>query len=395
MKKILMLLVLVTSFTLAFAQSGNGERKNVQTTDKYQVVTNPFWSNWFFSLGGGAQVLYGQADNAADFDDRISPTLNFALGKWFTPGLGLRMQYSGLKAKGYTYRAGTDYAGSELLNGGYYKQAWNYMNLHGDVLFNLNALFGGYNPDRIYEIIPYIGAGFTHSYKTPKRESATLNVGIINRFRLCSVLDLHLELSAVGLESKFDGEHKSKHDYDGILAATMGLTYNFPVRGFKHPAPQLITEQELSDMRNRMNQLTADNERLQRELADARNKPAVVEQKEVAVDNGDIATRTVFFELNSTKLTPENEMNLSYLADKMKQSPNATYTVYGYADSATGTAEYNKSISEKRAKAVVDVLVNKYGIDANRLKIGAGGGVDKFGKPNFLNRVVLVENSDK
>ena len=28
----------------------------IQVQDKYQVITNPFWSNWFFSIGGGASV---------------------------------------------------------------------------------------------------------------------------------------------------------------------------------------------------------------------------------------------------------------------------------------------------------------------------------------------------
>lgn len=42
---------------------------------------------------------------------------------------------------------------------GYYKQRFDYMNLHADVMFNLNALFGGYNQHRVYEIIPYVGAG--------------------------------------------------------------------------------------------------------------------------------------------------------------------------------------------------------------------------------------------
>ena len=70
-------------------------------------------------------------------------------------------------------------------------------------------------------------------------------------------------------------------------------------------------------------------------------------------------------------------MNLSYLADQMKQFPNATYTVNGYADSATGTPAFNKELSLKRAQAVVDVLVKQYGIPADRLKVDAGGGVDK------------------
>ena len=75
---------------------------------------------------------------------------------------------------------------------------------------------------------------------------------------------------------------------------------------------------------------------------------------------------------------PREAMNLSYLADQMKQFPNATYTVNGYADSATGTPAFNKELSLKRAQAVVDVLVKQYGIPADRLKVDAGGGVDKF-----------------
>ena len=38
------------------------------------------------------------------------------------------------------------------------------------------------------------------------------------------------------------------------------------------------------------------------------------------------------------------------------------------------------------------LLVKKYGISADRLKVAAGGGVDKFGQP-ILNRVVLVESA--
>ena len=65
-----------------------------------------------------------------------------------------------------------------------------------------------------------------------------------------------------------------------------------------------------------------------------------------------------------------------------------------YADSATGTPEFNKELSLKRAQAVVDVLVKAYGISADRLKISADGGVDKFGQP-ILNREVLVKSAIK
>ena len=105
-----------------------------------------------------------------------------------------------------------------------------------------------------------------------------------------------------------------------------------------------------------------------------------------------IAPRTVFFKIGSDKLSPQEEMNLSYLASKIKESPNATYTINGYADSATGTPAFNQKLSLERAQVVKDLLVKKYGISADRLKVAAGGGVDKFGQP-ILNRVVLVESA--
>ena len=103
MKKILMLLAFAGVTAVASAQQVTvTEFEEIQVQDKYQVLTNPFWSNWFFSVGGGALVLYGNGDKAGKFKDRISPVLNVAIGKWFTPGLGLRLQYSGLEAKGFT-----------------------------------------------------------------------------------------------------------------------------------------------------------------------------------------------------------------------------------------------------------------------------------------------------
>ncbi|MBC8593182.1 OmpA family protein [Oscillospiraceae bacterium N12] len=394
MKKILMLLAFAGVTAVASAQQVTVTQTEViEVQDRYQVLTNPFWSNWFFSVGGGAQVLYGNGDNAGKFKDRISPVLNVAIGKWFTPGLGLRLQYSGLEAKGFTYDKGALYVTGNEMGDGYYKQKFDYMNLHGDIMFNLNALFGGYNSHRVYEIIPYLGAGFTHSFTKPHVKAFTMNAGLINRFRVSSAVDINLELSATGLEGKFDGEHGGKHDYDGILGASIGLTYHFPQRGFQRPYPQMISELELRNMRQQMNEMAAANLELQQQLMDAESQPTteVVEQQTVVVD-ADIIPRTVFFNIGSAEITPREAMNLSYLADHMKKFPNTSYVVNGYADSATGTPGLNKELSMKRAQAIVNVLVKQYGISANRLTVDANGGVDKFGQP-ILNRVVLVESN--
>lgn len=391
-----MLLALAGLSSAAMAQQKTEvvEYEIIQVQDKYQVITNPFWSNWFFSIGGGAEATFGDNDSAGSFGKRISPTLNISVGKWFTPGLGLRLQYSGLQARGFTYDKGADYVKGAELKDGYYKQRFDYMNLHGDVMFNLNALFGGYNQHRVYEIIPYVGAGFTHNYSKPHREALSVNAGIINKFRISNAVDINLELSAMAVEDKFDGEVGGDHGYDGVLSATVGLTYRFPARGFRRPMPQLISQIELAAMQDKLAMMGAQNAELKNALVQAENQPvAEVTETQVIVPDPDIAPRTVFFQIGSAELSPREIMNLSYLAEQMKQFPNATYTVNGYADSATGTPAFNKELSLKRAQAVKNALVKNYGIAADRLNVEAGGGVDKFGQP-ILNRVVLVKSAN-
>lgn len=396
MRKILMTLAVAGLSSVAFAQ--NNEKSfagygNV-SGDKYEVFTNKFWDNWFISAGGGAELLIGNGDTRGSFNDRISPTLNVSVGKWFTPGLGLRLQYSGLQARGFTTDTSNAYIDGPIKmpreGAPHYDQKFSYGNLHGDVLFNLNALFGGYNSNRVYEIIPYVGAGFTHTYSSPGGEALTVNTGIINRFRLSNALDLNLELSAMGVENKFDREMGGKEDFDGVVSATVGLTYRFPTRGFKKPqsVQQNISEAELRDMRAKINSLHAENSNLKQELS---VKPStVIVEDTVTMKTPDIAPRSVFFTIGSSKVSSQELVNLGFLADQMQQYPELKFRLVGYADAATGTTEKNKELSLKRAQAVVDALVGTYKIERNRMKVDAVGGVEKFDK-EYLNRMVLIE----
>ena len=66
----------------------------------------------------------------------------------------------------------------------------------------------------------------------------------------------------------------------------------------------------------------------------------------------------------------------------------------GIAQAALDVVLYEQVLVVRGGRqAVVDVLVKDYGIPANRLKVSADGGVDKFGQP-ILNRVVLVKSAN-
>ncbi len=391
MKKLLMLLAMSGVTLVSVAQSENQVscHGNLEQ-DKYAVITNKFWDNWFISAGVGGSILMGDFDtNVGNLGQRISPTINIALGKWFTPGIGGRLQYSGLQARGFAPSGLTDYTTGDVVDGGY-KQRFNYMNLHVDAMFNLNALFGGYNSNRTYEIIPYVGFGFTHSYSEAHRQCMAVNAGLLNRFRVSDAMDINLELSIAGMEDKFDAGLGGK-GYDGVVSATVGVTYRFAKRGFNRPQPQIISEAELDNMRNKIKEMAAENQRLSSSLAQARKEAAQKTETKVVVEQ-DVTPRTVFFAIGSAKVSKRESMNLSYMAETMKKHPEISYVVNGYADSATGTPEFNRQLAKKRAEAVIKVLVEDYGVNANCLSIGKAESVDSFGEP-ILNRVVLLESS--
>ena len=62
------------------------------------VTSGGGWgSNWFINVQGGASAFIGTPIGCADLFDRTMPVLQVNVGKWFTPAIGGRIAYQGLK----------------------------------------------------------------------------------------------------------------------------------------------------------------------------------------------------------------------------------------------------------------------------------------------------------
>ena len=83
---------------------------------------------------------------------------------------------------------------------------------------------------------------------------------------------------------------------------------------------------------------------------------------------------TVHFDTDKATLTAEGTATLQQAAVAMKANPNVHLRMEGYTDS-TGTDPHNDTLSDQRAKTVVDFL-SAQGIDRNRLT-GEGFGAAK------------------
>ena len=78
------------------------------------------------------------------------------------------------------------------------------------------------------------------------------------------------------------------------------------------------------------------------------------------------------------------------MAEWLKANPKENITIVGYADRDTGTSEYNMALSERRANVVANALVDKYGIDRNRLTIKYDGSNEQpYPSENDWNRIVI------
>jgi OOP family OmpA-OmpF porin len=80
----------------------------------------------------------------------------------------------------------------------------------------------------------------------------------------------------------------------------------------------------------------------------------------------------VKFDFDKANVKEESYGDIKNLADFMKQYPQTTTVVEGHTDSV-GSDAYNERLSERRASAVRDVLVNQYGVEAARVNAAGYG----------------------
>jgi outer membrane protein OmpA-like peptidoglycan-associated protein/tetratricopeptide (TPR) repeat protein len=98
-----------------------------------------------------------------------------------------------------------------------------------------------------------------------------------------------------------------------------------------------------------------------------------VELKKVSVGSK-IILRNIFFDFDKATLKKESTAELEKLLEIMNEVPTLKIEISGHTDNK-GSADYNKKLSERRAKAVVDYLLAK-GVTPDRLRY-AGYGMDR------------------
>lgn len=373
---------------LAFAGvSLSGFAQDATPVQKYSVATNSFWSNWFIQVGGEWNAWYSSEEHGFGYGKspfkkfRANPGVAVAIGKWFTPGIGLRTKLQGIWGKTVESDGRTSYDG----------KGNKYWVLNEHIMFNLSNLICGYNENRVWNVIPFVGGGVGRTM-THNLYSMDLSAGVQSTWKVAKHLNIYLEAGWNRFETDIDGGpgytdgNRGWDSHDNNLYAELGLQFNLGKATWdKVPdvdALNALHQSQLDALNSQLNDANAENERLKNLLAN--QKPAETTSAKEFVTT----PVSVFFNINKTSVASKKDLvNVQALAKYAKDN-NSKLLVEGYADSATGTPAINQKLSEGRAEAVANELV-KMGVEKDNITTKGHGGVDELSPVSFNRRATV------
>lgn len=370
MKRLGLLTIFMVLFAgLSFVKGQQNISKEGRTPGyRTTFEANPFWHNWFISAGFGANSLWAEGSSEAKFKNTITFMPTLAVGKWFTPWWGVRLQGGGGSLHGFQ-------EGSML--------HMHYMYAHADFMLGLINFFGNYKPDRKFDLVPFAGIG---GMTRKNDQSFTINAGIQARYAISERFDINIEFQGMILDD--DLVAKGGFPNDGIGGLTAGITYRFKHRKFNQAVRHEVVDK-----------LSEDNNLLRSQVETLRGKQPevrvvereVIKEVQPTVEVYSEMSFVIPFYFNSYEIQNIHKPILWNVSKFMQAHPDLKVVVTGYADQF-GTEEVNMRISKARAHVVADILQKEYGVPTDRIFVKYVGKENPFYKDNNKwNRCTIIE----
>ena len=349
-------------------------------TQKHKVVTNGFWDNWFIDFGGEFISNFSNQEVGVSANPfslvRGNWGFDLSVGKWATPSFGMRVK--GQAAWGRTVNV-SDKDQNPL---------YNQVVVTLEPMINLHNLFAGYKP-RVWNTIAYASVGYGRHIAHDNCEgvnSAIVGAGWLNTFNVTKRFHINVDIYGLMGRENFDGAGPNIKGDDWQVGWSVGCGFNLGKVGWDN-APDVdaimaMNKAQLAALNASLAEQQAENERLQK-LIKNHKCPEAKQVTEIITSKA-----SVFFNINKSKIASKKDLvNVKELAESAKAN-GKTIVVTGYADSKTGSAEYNQKLSERRAQAVADELV-KMGVSRDKIEVVGKGGVEELSPISYNRRVVV------
>lgn len=416
------LLSILISLPAIAQEESKSEAK--ETSQAQPKSTNGFLSNWFVGVKGGATFFLSPLK-----ENPFSWGASASLGKQLNSKVALRADYlyGNLKSEGFFIKENPD--GSFYTNN--LKSNVDFMEIALVLKMSLNDFFYSKSPKRLRELYLF-GGGAYMLYRTKITDdkgnfvtgtgysAAGAQEGQAGAVAIPLGVGVTYKLDKndrINLNAEFGYRFAQSAEVDGGLTdnassytfSSLGILYNI---GQPTLTPQKITtdkvredleEEMTSKMDNELtNRIKAETKPIKEELAKqsvqvAENQEQLVilqeemESRTEAIKEqisdgkagggpsssggggvGGIDVSSIYFAFNSTYITPAMEREIAVIAKVLKKNKKLKCDVVGNS-SNVGSPEYNRQLSQKRAEAVLNILVDEFKISADRLTLSNNG----------------------
>lgn len=195
---------------------------------------------------------------------------------------------------------------------------------------------------------------------TTAQSASAANIGVGSEYFLTDNLAVFFEAN------RYQGISKGFAD----ASVKLGLTYVFGAVTAVEPAPAPVAQAAVGD---------ADKDGVTDDKDKCADTPVVDKVDEVGcsifTEKSVTINLNAQFDNNSDVVKDQYLADIERLADFLKRFPNTDVEIGGHA-SNVGSPAYNMSLSQRRANAVAKILVEKFGIEAARVK-AVGYGITK------------------
>ena len=361
------------------------------------LLINKNTSNWFITLEGGANMLFGEGDHHAAIKNRIDGSAAVYVGKWVTPTFGFRFGGNYKMTKGATKLGEEDYWARKWnvpdghyvskdgkIQEGWYEQKWQGFGPEFDVMVNLTNWWCGYRPGRVYNAVVHGGAGaYWRWYETKnakwhpaKNTIMFATLGLQNNFRLSKHVDFFIDL-----------QYQIIDDPTLDMAADVYLGFNFNLGQTDWNCPVTAvcptwkyTDAEGDAMVQTIEAQGREINKLKRDLEEClkNQKPAPRPNSQVSQKVMECKKLvTVYFPINQYSLSQREQIVLRSVAEVMKENPAEVYELIGWADTYTGNVDINNALRENRVNTVKNFLMN-CGVSESQLNAVPSGPNDNL-----------------
>lgn len=338
-----------------------------------------FNPHWYVQAQAGFQHTLGEIKTSK----LNSLNTQVALGYQFDKLFGARFTVGG-----WTSRGGVNLKGND------YRYHWNYVAPTVDLTFDVTNAILGYNPKRIVSFGIFAGGGLNIAWHNQEagRVDATIKslypiaenqvefmhylwdgtktrvvgqFGANLDFKVSDRVSIGAEANCNFLKDRYNSKKAGNVDWYFNVLGGIKVALGPTSKSVNYPVP--VRERIVEKVVTVHDTITVEKERFTK----------------------DPLRRDIFFTICNSEVSKAEMPKVEDIAEYLNRFPESKVSIVGYADKGTGTPKGNIVYAKKRAQMIADLLINKFGINPNRISVDSKGDTVQPFDINDLNRVSI------